>query len=627
MSTDEHEYLAKTLVWLATEKENIDRRFADGVEAGDENAAESIRKMLETRFRQLRLVQHTPYFARIDFTETDCHGTRMYLGKTTLYDDNNDIVVADWRAPMATLYYENRLGAAAYDCLDGHIEGELTLKRQLTIQNGTLLHYEDIDITSDDELLRPYLSVSADSRLKNIIATIQGEQNRIIRADLNRPLIVQGVAGSGKTTVALHRIAYLVYTYAQSFQPDRFMILAPGGFFLRYIANVLPDLGVEDVVQVSFDELVSRHVKTKWKLADQNERLFDCVHAETARYKSSHQIFKDIDAFLVTNIARFFPKKDFVAGVLTVATRDALFNRFCRENTHLPLFERLARIGDMITLMSAGIENSKKSVSAYLKTVQKPSTMALYREFLQQPIDSKQALEYEDLTPLLYLHHRVYGARDRFMRHIVIDEAQDFSPAQLWLLTELFPSASFTSLGDLAQGIYQNRNVTDWETVNQQVWKGEAQIALLQKSYRTTIEIMAEANTVLAQLPGIPPGEAVIRHGEPVRYLDATENRAAQCEAVLATLTGHQNIAIICKDIPACKLLAKALTLPKVQLLLGGLVDYTGGVCILPAALSKGLEFDAVIIADADSYGDDKTSLHLLYVAMTRAMHDLTIIR
>ncbi|MDR3207066.1 MAG: ATP-binding cassette domain-containing protein, partial [Oscillospiraceae bacterium] len=197
----EEAYLRDALACLAWELAHIDERFRAGVEAGDETAEESVRQILERRYRQLLMVKDSPYFARIDFTPDGGPSESCYLGKATVTDEDRNLKVIDWRAPVASVYYEYRLGPAAYDSPERRVTGQLTRKRQYAIQGGALRDYEDIDITSDDELLRPYLTVSADARLKNIISTIQTEQNAIIRAPLGQPLIVQGAAGSGKTTV------------------------------------------------------------------------------------------------------------------------------------------------------------------------------------------------------------------------------------------------------------------------------------------------------------------------------------------------------------------------------------------------------------------------------------------
>ena len=198
----------------------------------------------------IKKIKDKPYFARMDFKENGKNEEAFYIGKISLLDSKTAYpIIVDWRAPIANLYYEGKLGKASYECLGEQIEGEINLKRQYIIEKQKLLKYVDINVTGNDELLDSALEEKADDRLKNIVATIQDEQNKIIRAGLDKPLIVQGVAGSGKTTIALHRIAYLIYNYEKQFKPDEFMIIAPTRFFLNYISNILPDLGVDDVKQ------------------------------------------------------------------------------------------------------------------------------------------------------------------------------------------------------------------------------------------------------------------------------------------------------------------------------------------------------------------------------------------
>ena len=203
------------------------------------------------------MVRQKPYFARVDFVENgETARDAFYLGKVMVTDHNTlEQIVIDWRAPIADLYYEGRLGEASYNCPAGNIKGEIKLKRQYFFNENGLENVMDIDITTNDEMLQPFLSANSDTRLKNIIATIQAEQNKIIRADMWQPLIVQGVAGSGKTTIALHRIAYLIYNYDKKFFPEEFLIIAPNKFFLNYISNVLPDLGVDRVGQSTYEEI------------------------------------------------------------------------------------------------------------------------------------------------------------------------------------------------------------------------------------------------------------------------------------------------------------------------------------------------------------------------------------
>ncbi|OLO38964.1 hypothetical protein BTR23_10490 [Alkalihalophilus pseudofirmus] len=218
-------------------------------------------KFLESttrNFRNLVNIRNKPYFARIDFEPVDTKKReKLYFGKTSLYKkDTQEPVIVGWRSPIANLYYEGRLGYNSYETQGEQYYGDIFLKRQYIIEDGQLEEFRNIDMTTRDEILQDSLSTNADNRLKDIVSTIQAEQNRIIRVEMDRPLIVQGVAGSGKTTIALHRIAYFIYTYAENFNPDHLLILARNRLFLDYISEVLPELGVEDVSQTTFIDFV-----------------------------------------------------------------------------------------------------------------------------------------------------------------------------------------------------------------------------------------------------------------------------------------------------------------------------------------------------------------------------------
>lgn len=646
---EEQSYLDRASDAIRGEMTEIDQMFDQGILAADDAAEESVRQMLETRYRTLLLANKTPYFARIDFTPQGKRQDKIYLGKTTVYGQDRDMLVTDWRSPVSNLYYECRLGQASYICPEGEIAGELELKRQIEIETGKVKRYDDVDITSADELLTPYLTVSADARLKNIIATIQSEQNGIIRADIKRPLIVQGVAGSGKTTVALHRIAYLVYTYAQSFKPEHFLIISSGGFFLSYIAGVLPDLGVENVPQITFEDLSMEFSGLKARVVDPSERMFSYSDNPAAThnslYKTSWDIYSDMDKFIMSIAPRFCPKNDFIVAGECVVQRVEIEKMLTDQSEKLPLFERLELVKNRLNNIAYGSRENKAAIRAYFSSVKPPRTAALYEEFLAWLPEGKLLPEtikpgwitYEDLAPMLYLRYRVAGASNPRVRHIVIDEAQDFAPTQLWLLQKVYPKASFTVLGDLAQGIYPNRNVVSWQKTNLEIWDGAGIIANLRKSYRTTIEIMEAANIVLRNLEKLentelPEGEAVVRHGEEVRLIDVwgRDERVEKCAGVVRERLsqGHKNIAVIMHGAGECHGFAKELLSAGIAAHVITARDgvYEGGVCVLPCALSKGLEFDAVTVADAERYTATALNAHLLYVAMTRAMHTLDII-
>ena len=659
---EERAHLREVLDCVVQELSHIDARFEEGVQAGDENAEESVRAMLARRYRQLLLVQDNPYFARIDFEERaggrPPRLARAYLGKTTVTDGERNLRVVDWRAPVASLYYECRLGEAAYQSPERRVEGVLRLKRRYTLLGRALAGFEDVDITSDDELLRPHLTVSADERLKNIISTIQADQNAIIRAPLDAPLIVQGAAGSGKTTVALHRIAWMVYTYAQRFSPERFMILAPNRFFLHYISGVLPDLGVEDVPQKTFAELARDLTRIKLTVEDPVhtlERIMaewspspaedvpgggeDVSALRAASYKSSLRCRAELDAFLAGLEEHFIPDAPFSAGGVPYLSAETLREMFLKDRAHLSIRERLQWMQKRITFLLQDSPLGKMAAAAYCKALPLPKPQEVYRRFLVnagRPAGAKgNRMAEEDLAPLLHIWLWINGSTHTMkrMRHIVLDEAQDASPFQLRLLRDLYPGATFTLLGDLAQRLFFYRGLSSWEMVSSAVWDGAARLHTLPKSYRTTIEIMAYANTLIADLPDIPSGEAVVRHGGQVAVFPVVSDKERAwtlTERVrFHQAAGHRNIAVIAKTQAAAHALSKGLLragLAGVAEITGREDRYEGGVSLLSAALSKGLEFDAVLLADGRSYGNSAHDRRLKYVACTRAMHALDIV-
>jgi DNA helicase-2/ATP-dependent DNA helicase PcrA len=636
--------LQEALACVDRELAHIDGRFRAGVGAGDENAEESVRKLLERRYRQLLLVRGGPYFARIDFTPGGGPEEVCYLGKTTVTDEERNLKVIDWRAPVASLYYEYRLGPAAYESPARRVTGQLSCKRQYTIREGVLQAYEDIDITSDDELLRPYLTVSADARLKNIISTIQAEQNAIIRAPIARPIIVQGAAGSGKTTVALHRVAWMVYTFAKRFAPSDFLILAPNAFFLNYISQVLPDLGVEDVPQMTFEALAAELTRTKFTVDDPIralERVMesggDTSEAGRAAYLCSPRCRDELDRFLGELEETYIPDEPLRLNGLIALTAGTLKEMF-RDRPSLSVRERLAWMKERIVLLLRDGPGAREAARAYVGALPKLKALDVYRRFAAAGPAGEcpgNRMRAEDVAPFLHVWLRLNGPTREMkrVRHVVLDEAQDAGLFQLSLLRALYPNATFTLLGDLAQGLFSYRGLEDWEAVSQAVWGGEAQVLTLRKSYRTTVEIMDFAAGVLGELPGVPRGEAVVRHGEsPAVFPVVSEAERAWviAERVRRRLAeGRRSVAVITRTRARAEALAKPLVragLENLKEITGRERSYEGGVSLLPAALAKGLEFDAVVLADGGAYGLSPLDRKLKYVACTRAMHTLDVV-
>lgn len=303
----------------------------------DEQYIQNMSKEYSNKLKNLNKAISVPYFARIDFKENKQNNIqKIYIGKTGIFNNDYEVVVTDWRAPISSIYYDGQLGKAKYECPDGIIEGNLSKKRVYTIENSILKDYQDIDITTNDEFLQECLTENSEARLKNIISTIQLEQNKIIRAKMSNPLIVQGVAGSGKTTVALHRIAYLVYTYEKEFNPDEFLIIAPNKFFLDYISNVLLDLGVDYVRQQTFEEFMLENINEDFEIKPVNEELSNIVNQngkidlikKSANFKSSLKYKELIDDFINEFLQNSLPKEDFKVSDIVVFNNDEVIDMF-----------------------------------------------------------------------------------------------------------------------------------------------------------------------------------------------------------------------------------------------------------------------------------------------------------
>jgi len=685
-----------------------------------------IQDTLALKVKNLYTARTKPYFARIDFRETGTSKTEnLYIGKMSLakYEDQ-EIVIVDWRAPIANLYYEGRLGTSSYICPGGTIEGELLLKRQFAINSGKLEEIFDIDITTNDEFLQTYLGANAENRLKEIVSTIQEEQNKIVRAPMWKPLIVQGVAGSGKTTIALHRIAYLIYTFEKSFDPENFMIIAPNRLFLNYISEVLPELGVERVKQTTFEDFAMELIGKKFILTDTNDKLNMFVNQnntieqiannELVRQASilkTSMCFRDIiDEYIKEIELSFIPKRDLTLGTKIIFSYEEVNELFLTQYGMWPIAQRMNEIKKSLTtrlktnkqqLISQieaecdrkvararetitdekerqktilvafqkkdsvleKIEKASKSlVKEYVNSLPKVSPYQYYRDLLEDSsgfdkIVSKYAdeevceftreytlkilnskmLELEDLAPIIYLKYKIYGMDEKIpVKHIVIDEAQDFSAFQYYVLKKIVKDSSFTILGDLCQGIHSYRGVRKWEEIVNEVFEGKkCEFLTLEQSYRTTVEIIEAANNVIGKLENtdLIRAKPVIRHGEPVELISKTDINSVAEDIIQKIIDSkkksHKTIAVICKTMEECEQILPLLIKADktISIITGNEKEYKSGIVIVPSYLSKGLEFDVVLISNASkqNYTKNELDIKLLYVAMTRPLHRLCI--
>lgn len=553
-----------------------------------ENLAKA--QVLQSQIKKLsdiKKIKDNPYFARMDFKENSKELEKFYIGKISILDSKTAYpIIVDWRAPISNLYYEGKIGKASYDCLGEQIEGEIFLKRQYIIENQELKKYININVTGNDELLQNALEEKADDRLKNIVATIQDEQNKIIRADINSPLIVQGVAGSGKTTIALHRIAYLIYNYEKEFKPEEFMIIAPTRFFLNYISNILPDLGVNDVRQCTFEDFAYDVIGKKLKISDNNEKLVIIVNKEfdeinkgkidimikEAKYKSSINFKRIIDEYLFEIENNYIPKNDFCFNEYTIMKYqniDYLFKhtyKMYNLNTRIneiekSLISELKRktpeiVENIKKERSKKIENLsgedrikvfdeydkiikilekdyKKLVKKYLSQIPKKDCVQYYKEFIDNYLQNsnevmiylkqntiqnlqKNEVSFEDLAPIMYIQFKIFGIKEKCkIKHVVIDEAQDYGEFQFDVLKTILNSNSMTILGDIAQGVHYYRGIENWKRFIDVEFKDVKTIyTTLNKTYRTTKEIMDVANHVINKLPEYEKEYIVL--GDPV---------------------------------------------------------------------------------------------------------------
>ncbi len=709
----ELEHLDHTLGVIAQETALADAALKDDyaklIEARKYDPdAVPLREMMYARddmaLNNLRLAARKPYFTRVDFRpRRHKYADTYYIGKYGVTRrDSLEIEVVDWRSPVANLYYSGQLGPMRYTAPDGTIEGELLLKRQFGIEDGRLLTIFDTDVVSQDAYLQSVLGTVGTDRLREIVTTIQAEQNFVIRHKPDRPLIVQGVAGSGKTTIALHRIAYLLYAYQERMSPEQMMILAPSPLFLDYISGVLPDLGVDRVVQTTFQLLMAGLLGKRLPRVDAADRLGDMMERDAQaraqlsrvlRRKGALATLRQLDAFMDDYERAFATREAIVYGPTTIMTPEQVYRFFMEDCKPFPLERRLTEFGKLLRqqvraaadevenyLMDmcdrkvdklcrtlpdgeerrakvrklfdqrdAQIKRAHTGVSEFVKGVlasfPKLDAVEAYREFWRRQGGeaaehtlahaTSRSVESEDIAPICAIAARMYALKRPDIRHLVIDEAQDFSPMEFMLLKRLTGNDSFTIVGDLMQGVHAYRGIADWDEVAQGVFGGDVTRHNLVTSYRNTVEIMDVANCVArAQpVPGQVEARPVLRHGSAprLRRFGTAAEQAAQVAALARGYleAGYGTIAIIGRDAKSLKQLMKRLPGELNARLLGADdAEYAGGVVLAAATCVKGLEFDCVIMADAGEkcFADAPLDGRLLYVCLTRPLHELAVL-
>lgn len=700
-------------------------------------------RLLTQQWKNFNQLLPSPYFGRVDFLEDGMNlSEQIYIGVSSFVDEDGvNFLVYDWRTPIASLYYDHSPGAASYITPMGQISGTMELKRQYQIHNGQIRNMFDANLTIGDELLQQMLAKGADSQMKSIVSTIQREQNAIIRNDRSRLLIVQGAAGSGKTSAALQRVAYLLYKNRDSLKADQIVLFSPNPIFNSYVSSVLPELGEENMQQTTLQEYLEYWLGPSLRLEDPFDQIEYVLTAQsTPNYETRLQgiQYKASESFMkaLQNYAQWLGREGMLFKAIRFRERDlitaeqmrtqfysydpslSLANRveqlqkwLLKELSLLERKERKAswvveelnyldnelyaevfgelhkdrevfdiaehyavvneiksnkRRGDEGDFDFAGREEEllsqrivKKSFKPLRQTVRKLSFIdahglyvqlfgddaayrektkasdvpAMWPEICRQTVEKLDRLElfYEDATPYLYLKELIEGVRTNTeIRHVFVDEGQDYSPFQYEYLKKLFPRARMTVLGDFGQAIFMQSTKLQGDDSPLLRLYGDADTSLIRlvRSYRSTREIVEFTKELLIDESDIVPFE---RSG-PKPLLARFEDRARRDAQLLKDIMslkadGIDSIAIITKTAAESRQALESLQLQgceALQLITKETVTYQKGVMVVPVYLAKGIEFDAVLVYDASSeaYGRENER-KLLYTACTRAMHRL----
>ena len=593
---------------------------------------------LERRTKIEKLI-NSPYFSRIDFRyngENDAE--QIYIGQFSFTDNNNQILVYDWRAPISSMYYDHELGRASYEAPVGLIEGDIVLKRQYKIKNGQMEYALESSINIDDDVLQRELSSTSDEKMKTIIATIQKEQNQIIRNDKANVLVIQGVAGSGKTSIALHRVAYLLYRYKDRLSANNVVIMSPNKVFADYISNVLPELGEEPISEISFEDIAKMElsgVLEYERITDQMEN-FTPEWLERSSFKSTPAFRILVNEYLEYADNAYFEPRECSFGQFVIP-KDYIQSRY-HAYRNRPIFKRFAEIADDILdrIKTDNIRGHKlPSRSEVIKKLtpmfKMKNTMALYTNFYTHiskpemfvPV-GKNKLEWPDVFPYIYFKIFAWGIGGfQTIQHLVIDEMQDYTPIQYAVVNKMFRCRK-TILGDFGQSVnpYNLHSLDAFKDIF-----GSIDIVELNKSYRSTYEIIEFAKK-LQNDQNIEPAP---RHGDKPDLIHCDSQQAELFvikEEVSKFIKGnYATLGILFKNFQQAKELHEELSREyQAHLLDSDSTKFANGITITTIFMSKGLEFDEVIIpyANAETY----SSAHersLLYVACTRAMHKLTL--
>jgi DNA helicase II / ATP-dependent DNA helicase PcrA len=668
-------------------------------------------KQIDKQIRLLERLRFSPYFGRIDFLESgEKNVDHVYLGIASLMDEHDEnFLIYDWRAPISSLYYDFAPGPAAYQTLDGKIEGEMELKRQFIIRSSKIKAMFDTGVTIGDEMLQEVLGNNANAQMKSIVATIQREQNQIIRNERSKLLIVQGVAGSGKTSAALQRVAYLLYRHRETLKSENIMLFSPNPLFNSYVSTVLPELGEENMEQATFMEYLNNRIGREYAVEDPFDQMEYLLNEEGhvdyhtrvngIRYKASLEFKKVIDQYAIGLSKHGMLFRDLVFRGEIIISKEAITDYFYSLDSDFTIPNRVEMVKDWLLKelkRKVKSERSKGWVEEEIQFLEKDDYLesyqqlqdknqftdksfddfdkeqkllaervvkekfkplfsrvkrlnfidipGLYGQLFNKGANNKEVImddwtqicmetldklanfkiAYEDATPFVYLQDLIKGRKSSTgIRHIFIDEAQDYSPFQFAFIQRLFPYSKMTLLGDFNQAIFSGATGSATVLMDDNETLVDAERIVLTKTYRSTKEIVDFTSSLIAGGEKIEPFN---RHGKKptVKFAQSHLLNGLIKEKISEFLTeGHRTIAVICRTATESKNIFSALKdeIP-LHLIEKATIAYEKGILVIPSYLAKGIEFDAVILYDSSQYLNE-SERKLFYTVCTRAMHRL----
>lgn len=582
----------------------------------------------------------SPYFGRIDF-KTNGQPQPIYIGMYTYTDENEKAnLIYDWRAPISSMFYDFELGDASYTTPSGKINGTITRKRQYKIREGRMEFMIENDVHIHDDLLQKELSKSSDDKMKNIVATIQHDQNAVIRNEIASVMIIQGVAGSGKTSIALHRIAFLLYRFREDIAAKDVLIISPNKVFADYISNVLPELGEEWIPEMGMEDLANEVLEEKFRFQTffQQVALLLEKHppafVERIQFKSTFEFLSKLNQYMVHLENNFFTFTELKIGKVVVPF-PFILERF-KSYHRIPLLKRAPEVVKDIQqfvrneLQRKLTGHEKNQIwQAVPRLVRTSNILDLYKEFytwIGKPEYFEMTgdtLEFADVFPLIYCKIRLEGTINfDHVKHLLVDEMQDYTPVQYAVLSRLFRCKK-TILGDVNQMI-NPYSASSSELIERVFPQGD--MVRLVRSYRSTYEISQFAQRI-AYNPELIPLE---RHGEEpvVKDFQSNSEEVEEIKKLVREFASsrHKTLGIICKTQDQAAFVYESIRANGVSLLTPESTSFKEGVIVTTAYLAKGLEFDEVIIpfVSARNYHTD-VDKRMLYIACTRAMHRLTV--